>query len=146
MLALCASMAGCSSSGPGGDPAPTSLINPPATTAPTIDAATRTSPVIVGRPARVFVMAGVGKNCEALPAPAITITAPPAKGEVTFRPGQETVIAASAQGTCANQKAIGTGIYYTARAGSTGTDIFSVSAALASGELTTRTFEVKIEE
>ena len=93
----------------------------------------------------MFVFGGVGKNCEALSAPAVTITAPPAQGDVTFKPGQETMITASAQGTCAGQKSTGTGVYYTARAGSEGTDRFSVSATLASGEITMRTFEVRIE-
>ena len=76
----------------------------------------------------------------------ITITAPPAKGDVSFVPGQETTIQYSAQGTCIGQKAQGTGIYYTARAGQQGTDRFSVAAKLASGEAATRTFEVRIAE
>lgn len=113
---------------------------------PTIDAATRSSPVVIGRPARVFVFAGVGKNCEAMAAPQIAITTPPAKGDVSLRPGQETAITASAQGTCLGQKATGTGIYYTARAGTEGVDRFSVAATLASGEVSTRTFEVRIEQ
>lgn len=113
---------------------------------PTQDAATRSSPVVVGRPARVFVFSGVGKNCEALPAPAVTITAPPAKGDITFKAGQETMFIASAQGTCDGRKSIGTGVYYTARAGSEGTDRFSVAATLAGGETTMRTFEVRIEQ
>ncbi len=131
----------CSSPGP---------ENPPAgaqtEAAPTTDAATRASPVVAGRPARVFVMAGVDQTCKPLPAPQITITQPPTKGDVTFKPGQETTLAATAQGTCVGQKSIGTGIYYTARAGSTGTDRFMIEAKLASGEVATRTFEVKIAE
>lgn len=130
----------CSSNGANVSPAN------PAQPAPTTDAATRSSPVVVGRPARVFVFAGVGKNCEPVAAPQITIVAPPAKGDVSLRPGQETAIAASAQGTCVGQKSIGTGVYYTARAGANGTDRFSVEARLASGEVSARTFEVKIEE
>ena len=139
LLASLVLMAACSGNG----------VNPPApgdTSAPTIDAATRSSAVVVGRPARVFVMAGVGKNCEPVAAPQITITTPPAKGDVSMKPGQETAITASAQGTCVGQKATGTGIYYTARAGTEGTDRFSVSAKLASGEVSTRTFEVRIEQ
>ena len=111
----------------------------------TADAATRSSPVVVGRPARVFVFAGVGKNCEPLAAPQITVTANPAKGDLSFKPGQETSIAASAQGTCVGQKSTGTGVYYTARADAEGTDRFTVEAKLASGEVSTRTFEVQIE-
>ena len=114
--------------------------------APTTDAATREAPVVAGRPARVFIMAGVGKNCEPIAAPLITIDQPPAKGDVTFKPGQDTTLTATAQGTCVGAKATGTGIYYTARAGSSGTDRFSISAKLASGEISKRTFEVKIAE
>jgi hypothetical protein len=118
----------------------------PADDGPTIDAAVRSMPVVPGRPARVFVFAGIGDNCEPLAAPQITITEPPAKGDVTFVPGQETTIQYSAKGTCAGRKTTGTGIYYTARAGQAGTDRFSVSAKLASNESATRTFEVKIAE
>ena len=82
----------------------------------------------------------------AVAAPQITITAPPAKGEVTFVPGQETTIQYSAQGTCIGQKTKGTGVYYTARAGQQGTDRFSIAAKLATGETASRTFEVRIAE
>lgn len=111
-----------------------------------MDAATRASPVVAGRPARVFVFAGFGKNCEAVPDPLVSVTAPPAKGDVSFQPGQETTIMSSVQGTCIGQKARGTGVYYIARSGASGTDRFTVSAKLASGETTTRTFEVRIVE
>lgn len=143
LVALCLVVAGCSSNGPASDQA---AIDPAATAAPTMDAATRSSPVVVGRPARVFVFAGVGKNCEPVAAPQVTVTAQPAKGDVSFKPGQETAIAASAQGTCVGQKSTGTGVYYKARSGSNGTDRFSVQAKLAGGEVSTRTFEVRIEE
>ena len=114
--------------------------------APTADAAVRSSPVVPGRPARVFVFAGFGDKCEPVAAPQITVTAPPAKGEVTFVPGQDTTIQYSAQGTCIGQKTKGTGVYYTARAGQTGTDRFSIAAKLATGETASRTFEVRIAE
>lgn len=142
-LAACALsalvLAACSSPGPAG----TEVAGTPP--APTQDAATRSSPVVVGRAARVFVFAGVGNNCEPLAAPQITVTAQPAKGDISLKPGQETAITASAQGTCVGQKSTGTGVYYTARAGAEGTDRFTVEAKLASGEVSTRTFEVKIE-
>jgi hypothetical protein len=108
--------------------------------------AVRKTPVVAGRPARVFIFAGVGDNCEALAAPDITITSPPAKGDVSFRPDQETTIKTSTQGTCVGSAAKGTGVYYTARAGENGTDRFSVAATLASGETAARTFEVRIAE
>ena len=118
----------------------------PTAGAPTADAAVRSTPVVPGRAARVFVFAGFGDKCEPVAAPQITITAPPAKGEVTFVPGQETTIQYSAQGTCLGQKTKGTGVYYTARAGQQGTDRFSIAAKLASGETASRTFEVRIAE
>jgi hypothetical protein len=128
-------MAGCSSVGSQGESAPL-----PGNAAATV----RSAPVVPGRPARVFIFAGFGDHCEPVAAPQITITKPPAKGDVSFVPGQETTIQSSAQGTCIGEKAQGTGIYYTARSGQYGTDRFSISAKLASGETATRTFEVRI--
>jgi hypothetical protein len=140
-------LAGCSGIGTQSGTAPLPGDAPsPTANAPTSDAAVRSAPVVPGRRARVFIFAGFGTKCEPVAAPQITITAPPAKGDVTFVPGQETTIQASAQGTCIGQKTQGTGVYYTARAGQKGTDRFSVSAKLASGETSTRTFEVRIED
>ena len=140
-LAL-AGAAGCSGLGSKGASAPLPGDAP----APTADAAVRTSPVTPGRPARVFVFAGFGDHCEQVAAPQITITQPPAKGELSFVPDQETTIQSSAHGTCIGQTAKGTGIYYTARAGQQGTDRFSVAAKLATGETATRAFEVRIAD
>ena len=134
------SVAGCSGLGSQGGDAPL------AGEGAGVDAAVRSTPVVPGRPARVFIFAGFGKRCETVAAPQITITEPPAKGDVSFVPGQETTIQNSAQGTCIGQKTKGTGIYYTARAGQQGVDRFSVAAKLASGETATRTFEVRIAE
>ncbi len=103
----------------------------------------RRDPVVAGRRARVFVMAGFGETCESLPAPTITVVQPPAKGSVSFEPGQETTINTSASGTCIGQRVLGTGIYYTARAGETGPDTFTVEAELG-GATTQRTFSVEI--
>jgi hypothetical protein len=114
--------------------------------APTADAAVRNTPVVPGRAARVFVFSGFGDKCEPLAEPKITVTHAPEKGEVSFVPGQETLIQASAQGTCIGQKTKGTGVYYTAHAGAKGTDRFQVVATLASGETSTRTFEVNIAD
>lgn len=133
-------LAGCT--GQGAAPVEPGAAN----AAPAEDVAVRSSPVIVGRPARVFVMAGFGKDCTPVAAPEITITQPPEKGDVSFIPGQETTIQYSAAGTCVGQKTTGTGIYYTARQGTSGTDRFAVSAKLASGEVATRAFEVRITE
>jgi len=110
------------------------------------DLAVRSMPVIPGRPARVFIFAGLNERCEPIAAPQITITEPPAKGDVSFVAGQETTIQYSAKGTCTGRKATGTGIYYTARAGQEGIDRFSIIAKLASGDTATRTFEVTIAE
>ena len=140
-LAL-AIVAGCSGLGSNGASVPLPGDAP----TPTADAAVRSTPVVPGRPARVFIFAGFGKQCEPVAAPQVTITQPPAKGDVSFAPGQETTIQYSAQGACIGQKTQGTGIYYTARAGQEGSDHFSIAAKLASGETATRTFEVRIAE
>jgi hypothetical protein len=132
--------AGCSGLGSQGSDAPLTADGA------TVDAAVRATPVVAGRPARVFIFAGFGRRCETVAAPQITVTEPPTKGEVSFVPGQETTIQQSAQGTCIGQKTKGTGIYYTARAGQQGVDRFSVAAKLASGETALRTFEVRIAE
>ena len=142
LTASTALFAACSSA----DQAIQQTATPPAATAPTTDAATRSSPVVPGRPGRVFIFAGVGKKCEQLPAPEIAITAPPSKGDVTFQPGQDTTIAASALGTCIGTKAKGTGVYYTARTETSGTDTFSVTAKTSTGETMTRTFQVTIAQ
>ena len=81
-----------------------------------------------------------------MPAPELQITTSPAKGDISFRPGQETIIAASLTGSCPGAKSTGTGVYYTARAGATGTDTFAVTAKLASGEVMRREFQVTIAE
>lgn len=129
-----ATAAGCSSNPP-----------PNAGAAPAETEGARNSPVVAGRRARVFVMAGFGERCESLPAPSITVTEAPAKGEVSFEPGQETTVNTSATGTCIGQRVSGTGIYYTARPGQTGADRFSITAELG-GSVTQRTFAVEIVE
>jgi hypothetical protein len=106
--------------------------------------AVRSMPVVPGRPARVFIFAGLGDNCEPIAAPQITLTQPPAKGDVSFVPRQETTIQYSAKGTCAGRKATGTGVYYTARTGQEGIDHFTIVAKLSNGDSATRTFEVTI--
>ncbi|HRY06477.1 MAG TPA: hypothetical protein P5114_05110 [Hyphomicrobiaceae bacterium] len=106
----------------------------------------RTSAIVPGRAARVFIFAGVDQNCASLPEPELTVTKPPAKGDILFRPGQTTKLAATASGTCIGTKAVGTGVYYTARAGTSGADTFTVTARLASGETMSRDFPVQIAE
>lgn len=132
-------LAGCSSG-----PATPSPASPPSAS-PGSEAGdgVRRSPVVAGRRARVFIMAGFGANCESLPAPAITVTAPPGKGDVTFEPGQDTTVNTSASGTCIGQRVTGTGIYYTARADQTGPDSFTIRAKLG-GDITERSFSVDI--
>jgi len=108
-------------------------------------AGVRTQPVVPGRPGRVFVFAGVDETCKSLAAPTLSVTQAPAKGEITFRPGQATTIATSG-GACQGTQAIGTGVYFTAREGTSGGDRFSVTATLATGETMTRDFQVEIAE
>ncbi len=132
-------LAGCSAQGPQLPSDATALGS-----APTQDAATRTEPVVPGRPGRVFIFAGLGENCEQLPMPQITVDQAPAQGVLTYRSGQTTTIAASKSGKCIGKTATGTGVYYTAREGATGTDTFALTARLISGESLTRTFTVTI--
>lgn len=108
--------------------------------------ATRTAKVTPERPARVFIMAAYDDACRTLPAPKLTIDKPPLKGAVSFREGQTTTIQFSASGTCKGAKVQGTGIYYTAGKGSAGTDSFTITAELSTGERTSRTFDVAIAE
>lgn len=132
----------CSAQTPEGPAA----LNPtsPVDGTPTQDAATRTAPVVPGRPGRVFVFAGVDDSCKALAEPQISISQAPQKGDISFRPGQTTSIAASKNGKCLGATASGTGVYYTARDGTSGSDIFTLTARLATGETMTRTFAVTI--
>ncbi len=128
-------------------PSPASTSSAPTHAAlPTADAATRTAPVVPGRPGRVFIFAGVDEACKPIAPPALSITRAPAQGEISFKDGQQTILAATARGTCAGAKASGTGVYYTARPGSSGADSFSVNAKLASGETITRNFTVDISQ
>lgn len=145
LMSLVLPLAACSTDGAGTGPA-TSATGATGTEAPTQDAATRSTPVVVGRPARVFIFASFGKNCEAIAAPQITVTGAPTKGELNMTPGQETTIQYSMSGNCIGQKASGTGVYYIARAGASGTDRFTLQATLASGEVVSRNFELHIVE
>lgn len=138
LLSLVLSITACSSPGPQPEVSPTAAD-------PQSGDGVRRDPVVAGRRARVFIMAGFGEKCESLPAPAITVTRPPAKGSVTFEPGQETTINTSASRTCIGQRVRGTGIYYTARPGEQGTDSFAINATLG-GSTTQRTFTVQIVE
>ena len=146
VLFAAAALAACSSPEQMAPPAATADATQPPPPTSTVPAGTRSSPVVPGRPGRVFIFAGVDKACAPLAAPELKITKAPAKGDISFTPGQETTIAASAQGTCLGAKSKGTGVYYTARAGTTGMDSFSVTAKLASGETMTRDFQVNISE
>lgn len=141
VLALLVGCSGASSPVPPPD-ANAATVAAPATAAPGV----RTEPVVAGRPGRVFIFAGVDNACAPLPAPELSVSKAPLKGEVSFKTGQDTSIAASAGGTCLGAKAKGTGVYYTARPGTSGPDAFAVTAKLASGETMTRDFGVNISQ
>lgn len=128
------------------DSMPARVTNGPTPVAGSPAPGVRTSAIVPGRAARVFIFAGVDQNCASLPEPQLTVAKPPAKGDVSFRPGQATKLAATASGTCIGAKATGTGVYYTARDGTSGSDTFTVTARLASGETMTRDFDIKIAE
>ncbi len=151
-LAAGLALASCTPAGPNvegiaaQDSAPATVTNEPAPAAGNPVPGVRNSAIVPGRAARVFIFAGVDKDCTSLPEPALTVMKPPAKGDVSFRPGQTTKLAATASGTCIGTKATGTGVYYTAREGTSGADSFTVTARLASGETMTRDFSVHIAE
>ena len=105
----------------------------------------RGTKVVPERPARMFVMAGFDAACKSLEPVKITITAQPALGAVSLRTGQETVVQYSVSGKCIGSRVVGTGIYYTARAGTSGRDTFAIAAQLGTGEPVTRTFTVRID-
>ena len=91
-------------------------------------------------------MAAFDDACRQVAAAALTVDQPPAKGTLSFRENQATTVMYSLSGKCIGTKLTGTGIYYTAAKGATGTDTFKVSAKLASGEMATRTFTVSIAD
>lgn len=143
LAVVLSSVAAVTGSGCSGQTSNMTALQSPTSTPPA-DVAVRSAPVVPGRRARVFIFAGLGDKCEQLAAPEITITQPPAKGDLAFVPGQQTTIEYSAKGTCIGKTATGTGIYYTARDGTDGTDRFAVTAKLASGETVSRSFQVRI--
>jgi predicted peptidase len=104
---------------------------------------TRVSP---GASTRVWIMAAWDDKCQPLPAPRIDITGKPAKGTITFREGQSTTVKTSRSGTCLGSRVTGTGVYYTANAGSEGPDTFAIEARLATGEVAARTFHMMIAD
>lgn len=109
------------------------------------DTVERGTRVVAERPGRVFVMAGFDENCQSKSPVTITIDKAPEKGEVTFREGQTTTIQYSISGRCIGNRLMGTGIYYTARKGATGTDTFSITARVGN-DTASRSFTVRIAE
>jgi hypothetical protein len=106
----------------------------------------RGTKAVAERPARVFVLASFDPQCQPVQPAQISLDRPPVKGTVTFREGQTTTVQYSLSGKCIGTKLPGTGIYYTAAKGQTGTDSFTISARLPTGELATRTFTVEIAD
>jgi hypothetical protein len=106
----------------------------------------RGTKMVPERPGRVYVMAGFDAGCAAVAPVRITIDVPPTQGSVSLREGQETVIQVSLTGNCVGRRIKGTGIYYTARAGATGADAFTVTARIGGGEPVTKMFKVKIAD
>ena len=138
------SIAGCSSL-----PMPTLPGQPITTGALQDDAASgpkRGTPVVPGRPARMYVWAGFReKDCSAL-TPTFVVAQAPAKGDVSFTPDQATTIRHSNSGNCLGTSLSGTGIYYTARNGQSGDDTFSVTATTPDGSTATKSFSVRVVE
>ena len=134
-------LAGCSGASPPQEPTAAAMPSPTAAVP-----GVRTESVVPERPGRVFIFAGVDNTCAPLPAPELSVSKAPLKGDVSFKTGQDTSIASSAGGTCLGAKAKGTGVYYTARPGASGPDAFTVTAKLGSGETMARDFAVNISQ
>jgi hypothetical protein len=114
--------------------------------APAAAGPTRGRPVVAGRPARMYIFAGFKeKDCSPVQAN-LSLAQQPAKGTVEFRPGQTTTIMQSGSGKCIGTKLPGIGVYYTAAEGQTGTDRFVVSATTPTGEVSSKTFDLKIAQ
>lgn len=106
---------------------------------------TRGRPVVAGRPARMYIFAGFKeKDCTPVEA-TLAVAQQPSKGTVEFKPGQSTTIMQSGSGKCIGAKMQGTGVYYTAAKGQSGPDRFVVSATTPNGQVSTKTFNLKIE-
>ena len=123
-----------------------SMISTSSVAAPAGAAATTVyaKPVTSARPTEMYVWAGFAeKDCSPVPAQ-ISISQPAAKGAVTLRANQATLVQHSASGKCIGRQIPGTGIYYTAKAGQFGADSFTVTAAVPNGQIVTRTFHVTV--
>ena len=95
---------------------------------------------------RVFVMAGFNPDCTFKSFPEIQVSAAPAKGQVSFKPGIPTRVQYSPSGNCVGMRVEGTGIYYTPTPGQTGEDTFTVTVLLDKAQPMTRTFSVIIDD
>jgi hypothetical protein len=96
--------------------------------------------------ARVFVMAGLGPDCNSTKIPMITVDKAPTKGTVTFIAVPETTVQFSVSGQCVGKRVPGVGIYYKAHAGQSGPDVFTVVARSGTRELASRTIPVEIAQ
>lgn len=145
-LAAGLAMAGCSTVPPM-PTLPTILTSGIATGAlPATAERPRGTPVRTNRAARLYAWAGFKeKDCSPV-TPAFAISKPPAKGSVSLKRNQPTMIQFSSSGKCVGQKVLGTGVYYTAAKDQQGADQFSVTATMPSGQTVTRTFQVRIVE
>ena len=106
-------------------------------------APTRVSP---GASTRVWIMAAFDDKCQPMAAPRIDIVIKPAKGAISLREGQATTVKSSRSGTCIGARLTGTGIYYTANAGAEGADTFAIEARLATGEVSSRSFQMLVAD
>ncbi|MEO0671535.1 MAG: hypothetical protein AAFZ05_05875 [Pseudomonadota bacterium] len=135
--ALALAVSGCAQSGP------TASQTEPGPQSQTV-APKRERPVVVGRPARVYIFAGFDEATCAPVATTVTITTPPQQGTVTFRANQPTTVTQSASGKCIGANITGTGVYYTARKSASGSDRFTVTATTQSGQSQAKSFDVAI--
>lgn len=156
ILAIGPAMAACSSNqttliSTGSLPnllSPSSTTAKPAAAAKPAVATAKTAgyvkPVQAAKATRMFVWAGFKeKDCSPVEA-TMTLTAAPAKGNVSFRANETITVQQSASGKCVGQRIAGTAIYYTPKTGQQGPDAFTVAAATPNGGSATRSFNVEI--
>jgi hypothetical protein len=96
--------------------------------------------------ARVFVLAGIGPDCNSTKIPMITVDKAPTKGTVTFVAVPDTTVQFSVSGKCIGKHVPGVGVFYKANEGSSGSDVFTIVARSGTRELASRTIPVEIAE
>ncbi len=139
-MSVAALFGGCA-----GDLTPTSELTTASITPPPANAVKGTR-VKAAENSRVFVLAGLGPDCNSSKIPMITVDKAPTKGTVTFIAVPETTVQFSLSGQCVGKRVPGVGVFYKPNEGATGPDVFTVVARAGTRELASRTIPVEIAE